>query len=227
LRLVEILTYNISSSSNLTCRFLLISAQFLDHDITLTPVHRGPEEKILNCRDCESQKETHPECWPIPVPSGDTWYPERALNEDKPYCIPFTRSLPGQQRLGPREQINQNSAYIDASQIYGENVCKAESLRGAGGKLNATLSTGLGGKALMPQTGTLKECRSPSGYCFYAGDPRASEQPALASVHTMFLRQHNNWADGMKAVNPHWGDEKIYQEVCKKIAIAMLESFVP
>jgi len=184
----------------------------LDHDLTLTPVHRGPEEKILNCRDCESYKTTHPECFPIPVPSGDAWYPERQ-ETGRAYCIPFTRSLPGQQRLGPRDQINQNSAYMDASQIYGENVCKAESLRAPGGKLNATFNPAFSSKPLLPQTSTLRECKSPSGYCFYAGDPRASEQPALASVHTMFLRQHNSWADGMKQVNPHWSDEKIYQEV--------------
>lgn len=28
------------------------------------------------------------------------------------------RSLPGQQSLGPREQVNQNTAFLDASQVH-------------------------------------------------------------------------------------------------------------
>lgn len=197
----------------------------MDHDITLTPVHKGPEDKILNCRECDSSSSAHPECWPIPVSEGDNWYPAKR-ETGRPYCIPFTRSLPGQQRLGPREQINQNSAYIDGSQIYGEEVCKADSLRIRGGKLNGTASSGR--KALMPQTTNLKECKSPSGFCFYAGDPRASEQPALAAVHTIYLRQHNQWADEMKSANPHWNDEKIYQEVSiELIGSKLLHFFSP
>lgn len=153
------------------------------------------------------------------MPQGDTFYPSMNQDTRRAYCMPFTRSLPGQQRLGPREQINQNSAYLDASQIYGENVCKASSLRGPGGKLNVTGHPVHGAKPLMPQITFLKECKSPSGFCFYAGDPRASEQPALAAVHTLFLRAHNNWADAMHSINPHWNDDRIYQEV-RRLMIA-------
>ena len=65
-------------------------------------------------------KQVHPECWPIPVPRNDPYFPALNISSGRPHCIAFTRSLPGQQRLGPREQLNQNTAFVDASQIYGQ-----------------------------------------------------------------------------------------------------------
>lgn len=43
----------------------------------------------------------------------------------------------------------------------------------------------------MPTTKHSDECKAESGHCFVAGDNRASEQPALAAMHTIFLREHN------------------------------------
>ena len=57
---------------------LMQYGQFLDHDITLTPINKGFPDSILDCRSCDAAQTVHPECWPIPVPKNDPYFP--ALN---------------------------------------------------------------------------------------------------------------------------------------------------
>ncbi|XP_017785026.1 PREDICTED: uncharacterized protein LOC108568445 [Nicrophorus vespilloides] len=208
--------------SNLHSRYTLMTmqyAQFLDHDLTMTPIHKGFHESIPNCRDCDSPRTVHPECNPFPVPPGDHYYPEVNITSGQRLCFPFMRSLPGQQHLGPREQVNQNTAYLDASQIYGENHCVARDLKGYGGRMNCTIHPQKG-KDLLPRSDHHPECKAASGLCFIAGDGRASEQPALAVIHTIFMREHNRIVEALRHVNPHWDAEKLFEHA-RKIIIAM------
>ncbi|KAF5284358.1 hypothetical protein FQR65_LT13575 [Abscondita terminalis] len=207
--------------SNLHTRYTLMVmqfAQFLDHDLTMTPIHKGFHESIPNCRACDSPRTVHPECNPFPVPSGDHYYPEINITSGQQMCFPFMRSLPGQQTLGPREQVNQNTAFLDASQVYGENDCVLRGLKGFGGRMNSTIHP-IKGKELLPQSDHHPECKAPSGYCFIAGDGRASEQPALTVIHTIFLREHNRIVEGLRALNPHWDSEKLFEHA-RRIVVA-------
>lgn len=198
--------------SNLHSRYSLMTmqfAQFLDHDLTMTPIHKGFHESIPQCRSCDSPRTVHPECNPFPVPPRDHFYPEVNVTSGERLCFPFMRSLPGQQTLGPREQINQNTAFLDASQVYGENNCICQKLRGFSGRMNSTIHP-VKGKELLPQSPSHPECKAPSGQCFIAGDGRASEQPALTVIHTLFLREHNRLVEGLRGVNPHWNGQKLF-----------------
>jgi peroxidase len=199
--------------SNLHTRYSLMVmqyAQFLDHDLTMTPIHKGFHESIPSCRSCNSPRTVHPECNPFPVPARDHYYPEINVTSGERLCFPSMRSLPGQQSLGPREQINQNTAFLDASQVYGENNCVCQKLRGSSGRLNSTVHP-VRGKELLPLSPSHPECKSESGYCFIGGDGRASEQPALTAIHTFFLREHNRIVEGLRGVNPHWTGEQLFQ----------------
>ena len=80
----------------------------------------------------------------------------------------------------------------------------------AGGRLNTTAPAHGRGKMMMPTTKTNKECKAESGKCFVAGDIRASEQPALAAMHTIFLREHNRMVDEMARVSQHWNKNMSY-----------------
>jgi len=189
--------------SNLHNRYTLMVmqfAQFLDHDLTMTPIHKGFQESIPSCRSCDSPRTVHPECNPFPVPPGDHFYPTVNVSSGSRMCFPSMRSLPGQQHLGPREQVNQNTGFLDASVVYGENSCICNILRGFNGRMNITMNPRRG-RDLLPQSATHPECKARSGYCFIGGDGRASEQPALAVMHTMWVREHNRVMEGLRQVN--------------------------
>lgn len=213
--------------SNLHTRYSLMVmqfAQFVDHDLTLTPIHKGFHESIPSCRSCNSRQTVHPECNPFPVPAGDFYYPEVNVTSGERFCFPSMRSLPGQQSLGPRDQVNQNTHFLDASMVYGEHVCLSNKLRGFSGRMNSTVRPGLG-KELLPQTATHPECKSRNGLCFIGGDDRASEQPGLTAIHTAYLREHNRLVEGLRGVNPHWNGEQLFHHA-RRIVSAQVQHVV-
>lgn len=96
-------------------------------------------------------------------------------------------------------QINNATAYIDASMVYGNSEAEALALRSNDGS----------GKMAMTEDGMLT---SNAAGEFLSGDPRVNEQQQLISMHTLFSREHNRIADTLSDANPEWNGDKIYQE---------------
>lgn len=73
-----------------------------------------------------------------------------------------------------------------------------------------------------PDTGCERRGRAKDVYCFDAGDPRSNEQISLATIHTMFMREHNRVARELSYINPYWNDERLFQEA-RQIVVAQLQ----
>jgi len=193
--------------------------QFVDHDLARVPIPRGVNNSVIDCRDCKSAAD-HPSCYPILIPKDDPTFPPHS-------CMSFTRSSPGQDNPGPREHMNQVTHYLDGSVVYGNNLCESEKVREGRSFLlrtspNTLSRPGNSLKDLLPLTGNVPMCKAADGQCFLAGDERVNEHPGLSIIHTVLLREHNYIASELNRINPHWGNEKVFQET-RKITSAIIQ----
>ena len=90
----------------------------------------GEEESgILCCEngDFITEKNRHRECFPINLPDND-----RLFSRFNQKCMEFVRSMPAPRsgcNFGPREQVNQITAWLDGSNVYGSDQDEATKLR--------------------------------------------------------------------------------------------------
>ncbi|XP_078069336.1 peroxidasin homolog isoform X3 [Mustelus asterias] len=204
--------------------------QFLDHDIDLT-VAALSLSRFSDGQHCSSVCTNDPPCFPILVPQNDP----RVRNGAQ--CMFFVRSSPVcgsgmtsllMESVYPREQINQLTSYIDASNVYGSSDQEAEEIRDLASQ-RGLLKQGIAhrlGKPLLPfATGPPTECMRDENEspipCFLAGDQRSNEHMGLTSMHTVWFREHNRIATELLKLNPHWDGETIYHESRKIVGAQM------
>lgn len=195
--------------------------QFLDHDLTLTPMTENENGSPIRCCNYGYRlpdENLSPDCFPISLPEQDKLY-GRFFER----CMEFVRSvyvLSDDCTLGPRQQINQLTAYIDASNVYGslrrddEDYIELRAFRG--GLLE--YQTSEDSVLLPPYIFTCVNATNNKHQCFKAGDERVNEQINLAVLHTLWLREHNRLANRLATLNPHWDDERVYQEARRIVA---------
>ena len=188
---------SIPNSQNLS-DYLWAWGQFLDHELDLT----GEADPI--------------ESLAIQVPSSDTVYAGRT--------IPFSRSVydseSGTSSDNPREQVNQITSYIDASNVYGSSLDRAHSLRTfSSGKLKT--SPGPDGPQLPRNEFNLPNAGGHGAHLRLAGDIRANEHVVLLSMHTLFVREHNRLCDEIARAQLGYSDEMIYQRARRVVGALM------
>ncbi|XP_043942539.1 eosinophil peroxidase-like [Protopterus annectens] len=210
--------------------------QWIDHDLDLTP-QSSSLQTFNEGIDCEVTCIQKSPCFPIQLPPDDP-----RITADRS-CLPFFRSSPvcGSGELGYifgdvaiREQLNALTSFIDASMVYGSTETVAKRLRVPDsllGLMDTNTEFRDDGLPYLPidnnqnspckivHKNEMPDETNPVS-CFIAGDGRVTEQISLASVHTVFLREHNRLAFKLHNLNPHWSGEIIYQE-CRKIVGAM------
>uniref|UniRef100_A0AAZ3NR59 Peroxidase n=1 Tax=Oncorhynchus tshawytscha TaxID=74940 RepID=A0AAZ3NR59_ONCTS len=205
--------------------------QFLDHDLDST-VAALSQSRFSDGQLCTNVCTNDAPCFPIQFPPGD---PRQARSGAR--CMFFVRSSPvcgsGMTSLlmnsvFPREQINQLTSYIDASNVYGSSRHESEEVRDLASQ-RGLLRQGIvqrSGKPLLPfATGPPTECMRDENEspipCFLAGDHRANEQLGLTSMHTVWFREHNRVATELLRLNPHWDGDTIYHEARKIVGAQM------
>lgn len=183
--------------------------EFVTNDISYTLPLSGYEQ----C--CDSMfaisRENPMECFPI-----------SASSDSATFCQEYVRSAIGLKpgcSLGPREQMNFATAFLDGSAIYGSTPKSSEDLRLLeGGRLKLDRGRVLEQDAHNPNCRASKN----SEYeCLKSGDERVNHNAALASLHTLLAREHNRIADALASVNPHWDEETLYQEARRIVGAEM------
>ena len=177
--------------------------QYVDHEIDLTEGVQPPEEANIT------------------VAKGDPSLPKGGI-------VPFNRSIfdpsTGTGPTNQRQQINQISTYVDGSNVYGSDECRAHVLRTLeDGKLKTTKKPK--GDLLPFNTMGLPNAtfgNTPEDQFFVAGDIRANENSILLSMHTLFVREHNRLCVEIKKHPRKYGlkkvdDETIYQMARKVV----------
>lgn len=181
--------------------FVYAWGQFLDHDLDFTGVSRTGET------------------FPVAIPAGDPYFDPMGTGSKS---IPLTRSAAalgsGLSASQPRQQVNEISAFIDASQVYGSDRQRADALRTfRGGKLKSSAGNLLPYNLMrLPNDGQ----GAPERF-FVAGDARANENIELTAMHTLFMREHNRIADRYARLNPSWSDEELYQAARRWVGAEM------
>lgn len=195
-------------------RTLMVMAwgQFIDHDLTHTPTMKGDGEVPITC--CGENVQNRPQCFPISIPSDDPHFDDS--------CMEFVRSAPSPPgdgcQLGPQEQINQITSFIDGGSVYGSSKEKMEELKNTDtGQMRTSP-----GDLLPPAVNDTCESSAETDFCQNAGDLRVNEIPSLGGNHLLFVREHNRIVGELRKVQPKWSSLKLYQEA-RKIIGALLQ----
>src|SRR5204863_9762463 len=100
-----------------------------------------------------------------------------------------------------------NTHWLDGSMVYGSDDIRAQDLR----TLDGTGHLIVGNNNLLPlNTFSLPNEPNTSSTFFLAGDVRANENPVLTALQTLFMREHNFWADHFHSQDPTLDDDALY-----------------
>lgn len=169
--------------------------QFVDHDIDLTDGADPAEPEYIE------------------VPASDSYF-------NPGYTMAFNRSIYDTETgfSTPRQQLNEITAWIDASNVYGSEHERADALRLFDGTGQLKTSTG----NLLPfNEEGLANAGGDSATLFLAGDVRANEQAGLTVMHTLFMREHNRLASQLAQENPQWSGDQIYEKARQLVGAQM------
>lgn len=122
---------------------------------------------------------------------------------------------------GVRQHENVLTPELDGFAVYAGSEEELNLLRtlDGDGKLKTGVQ-GADGVFVLPSAADVSGDPN-AGDLFIAGDRRQGENPGLSSIHTLFVNEHNYWADYIAEKDPSLSGEEIFQQ-----ARALVESFI-
>ncbi|SPP83193.1 peroxidase [Drosophila guanche] len=201
--------------------------QIITHDMSMQA--GGTQSKKHPTRCCTDDGRligldtAHKTCFAIIVPPHDPAYSQVGTE-----CLNFVRTLTDrdsncQYAGGPAEQLTVVTSYLDLSLVYGNSIQQNSDIREfQGGRM--IVEERNGGKWLPLSRNVTGDCDAvdSSEVCYRSGDVRVNQNPGLAILQTVLLREHNRIADALAALNPHYDDRTLFQE-SRKINIAQYQ----
>jgi peroxidase len=192
--------------------------QFMSHDMAKTTL-----QPSANCPSCDPVPS---KCIPVSIMEKDT---NAAFKQKK--CLKISRSAPvcGTGTNSPRQQLNENTAFIDGSQIYGSSTKDLHKFRdGRTGFLKMSRFNNL---LMLPFDESKCTSADKCTATFVAGDIRANLFLGLSSMHILFAREHNRIAAVFQQINPSWSGDRVFQEARKivgsEIQAVLYREFLP
>lgn len=199
---------NISDELFLT-QMAWVFGQFIDHDMNRTETDSN--EQII-----------------VKIPEGDYFFYSGS-------DMKFYRTKPapetGTSKANPRKYLNKSTAFLDASNIYGNSKSRNDRLRTfKDGKLKTSEGKFLPWNTISGEyndkvdnsIGEIIDETHSNGKLFFAGDEKINDNPLLISLHTVFVREHNRLCEDYKKYYPDLSDEEIFQKARRKL-IAYLQ----
>ncbi|KAG1649408.1 Thyroid peroxidase [Nymphon striatum] len=175
--------------SNLA-QMAMVYGQVMSHDI----IRAAPATVNGLDFDCCKNKDAHKNCLAIKIPEDDPFHGPAGRT-----CMDFKRTFVGQRmKCGPREPINRVTHVIDSSFMYGSSTKEMNNLRTFE---NGPFRVVFHFRYIVFLTSSSITC-----------DGRVNENIFMAAFQVAFLREHNRMATILGELNPHWNDERIYQE---------------
>ncbi len=164
----------------------------------------------------------------LEIPQGDPQFDPYNTGTE---TIEFRRaqfdSATGNSLNNPRRHPNLVSSFLDGSMVYGSDSERASALRTLDGTGKLKTSSGdllpFNSSAYFPD-GPLENgnANGDPTSLFVAGDVRGSENVALASLHTIFLREHNRLASEIAAHDPTLDGDTIYYQA-RRLVTAQIQ----
>jgi len=113
---------------------------------------------------------------------------------------------------GTRQFVNDITAFLDLSAVYGSRNYRAQFIREYSGGRLAFQNPANGDGHIPPRNfnGLPNLGGDSDDTKFLVGDFRGSENTFLTAAHTLFLRNHNYWADAWENEHPDWDDERLF-----------------